>query len=163
MSKELKNIAENVMNQIHQDKIKMRPKIYFIIGSIFTFIGLVASILTSIFLVGLMRFSLRAHGPMKEYRLEQILSSFPWWAPAVAILGLIVGIWLISRYDFSYKINFKIIIIGFIVAILTTGWIIDVIGLNDILARKGPMKKILTPCFQQNNIETTFGCHKLRK
>ena len=69
MSKELKNISDDVMSKIRQGKITMRPKVYFVIGSIFTFAGLVLSILTSVFLIGLLRFSLRAHGPMGEYRL----------------------------------------------------------------------------------------------
>ncbi len=49
MSKELKNITETVMDKIRHGKIKMRPRVYFIIGSFLTFIGLVASILTSVF------------------------------------------------------------------------------------------------------------------
>ena len=66
MSKELKNITESVMGQIHQGKIRMRPKLYFIIGSIFTFIGLVLSILTTIFLISFIRFSFLARGPIKQ-------------------------------------------------------------------------------------------------
>lgn len=114
MSKELKNITDNIMDQIHEEKIKMRPKAYFILGSVLTFVGLVSSVVVSVFLVGLIRFSLRAHGPMASYRLDQILSSFPWWAPVFAIAGLVMGIWLLRRYDFSFKVNFKVVIIGFI-------------------------------------------------
>jgi len=57
MSKELKNITGAVMDRILQGKIRMRPRVYFVIGSLLTFIGLVTSMLTSVFLVGLMRFS----------------------------------------------------------------------------------------------------------
>jgi uncharacterized BrkB/YihY/UPF0761 family membrane protein len=152
MPKELKNITQNIMNKIHHDKIKMRPKAYFVIGSLFSFIGLVASMLTSIFLISLIRFFLRTHGPMAEYRLEQIISSFPWWTIIIAILGLVIGIWILRRYDFSYKINFKIIIIGFILAIIITGWIIDMTGLNNTLFRRGPMRGIMRQYFQENNI-----------
>ena len=152
MSKELKNITVAVMNKIHHGEIKMRPKVYFVVGSLLAFLGLVASMLVSVFLVGLMRFSLRTHGPMGEYRLEQMLSSFPWWAVAVAVLGLVIGIWLLRRYDFSYKINFKVIVIGFVVAILITGWVIDMIGLNDILFRQGPRQGIMRQYLQENNI-----------
>jgi hypothetical protein len=143
MPKELKNIAETVMDKIHHDEIKMRPRIFFVIGSLLAFSGLAASILISVFLVGLMRFSLRAHGPMGEYRLDQMLSDFPWWAAVVAILGLAVGIWLLRRYDFSYKINFKVIIIGFVAAVIVAGWVIDMTGLNDVLFRQGPRHGIM--------------------
>ncbi len=153
MPKELKNITQGVMDKIHHDKIKMRPKAYFVIGSLLSFMGLVASMLISIFLIGLIRFFLRTHGPMAEYRLEQIISSFPWWTIIVAILGLVIGIWILRRYDFSYKINFKIVVIIFIIAIIITGWIIDMTGLNDTLFRRGPMQGMMKQYFQENSIQ----------
>ena len=151
MSTELKNITENVMGQIHRGKIKMRPKIYFIIGSILTFIGLVFSIITSIFFTGLLRFSLRTHGPMGQYKLEQMILNFPWWIAIMAVIGLVLGIWLIQQYDFSYKKNPLIIIMGFILAVVFAGWVIDMTGLNDTIFRYGPMKWMMGNYFQVNS------------
>jgi len=144
------------MNQIHDGKMKMRPRAYFIAGSILTFVGLVSSVVISVFLIGLIRFSLRSHGPMANYRLNQILSSFPWWAPVLAIIGLIAGIWLLRKYDFSFKFNFKMVIMGFILAIIVGGWIIDSIGLNDILIRRGPMRGIMRQYIQNDNIHNDY-------
>lgn len=152
MSKELKNITDNIMDQIHEEKIKMRPRAYFVVGSILTFVGLVSSVVVSVFLVGLIRFSLRSHGPMWNYRFDQIMSIFPWWAPIIAIVGLIAGIWLLRKYDFSFKINLKVMIIGFVLAVLVGGWVIDSTGLNDILARRGPMRGMMRQ-YMQNNIQ----------
>ena len=157
MSKELKNITDNIMNQIHDEKIKMHSRIYFIIGSILTFAGLVSSAVISVFLVGLIRFSLRSHGPMAGYRLDQILSGLPWWTPTLAIIGLVVGIWLLRKYDFSYKINFKVIIVGFILAVIVGGWVIDSIGLNDILTRRGPMQGMMRQYLNDNSIQRGPG------
>ncbi len=157
MSKELKNITESIMDQIHEDKIKMRPRIYFILGSILIFVGLVSSIVVSVFLVGLIRFSLRSHGPMASYRLDQILSSFPWWAPVLAIIGLVMGIWLLRKYDFSFKVNFKLVIVVFIVAVILGGWIVDSIGLNDTLIRRGPMKGMMRQYIENNNLQIRKG------
>lgn len=145
------------MDQIHEEKIKMRPKAYFILGSILTFVGLVSSVVVSIFLVGLIRFSLRLHGPMASYRLDQILSSFPWWAPVLAIVGLVAGIWLLRKYDFSFKVNFKVVIIGFILAVIVGGWIIDSVGLNDALIRRGPMRGMMRQYMQDNIIQSRQG------
>ena len=145
------------MDQIHQGKIKMRPRIYFIVGSLFVFLGLVSTILVSVFFVGLIRFSLRSHGPMGEYRIEQLITSFPWWAPVVAIFGSVFGLWLIRRYDFSYKINFKVIIVGFLMAVVAAGWLVDVTGLNDALVRRGPMRGMMKQYFQENNIQPHRG------
>ena len=160
MSKDIKNITENIMNQIEQGKIKMKPKMYFVFGSILTFIGLVSSVIVSTFLFGLIRFSLRSHGPMGEYRLEQILSNFPWWTVVFAVVGLVLGIWLIRQYDFSYKTKPWHIILGFIFAVIVAGWIIDAVGINDTLVKKGPMKGIMHNYYQENNIQPGPGWRK---
>ena len=145
------------MDQIHEEKIKMRPKAYFVLGSILTFVGLVSSVIVSVFLIGLIRFSLRSHGPMASYRFDQILSSFPWWAPVLAVVGLVVGIWFLRKYDFSFKVNFKVVIVGFILAVIVGGWVIDSIGLNDALIRRGPMQGIMRQYMQDNNIQGGQG------
>lgn len=142
MPKELKNIADTVMGEIRHGKLKMHSKPYFIIASILIFISLVLSVLSSVFLFGLIRFSLRTHGPMGQYRFEQLLANFPWWAVIFAVIGLITGLWLIRKYDFSYKINFKIIIIGFVMAIIIAGYLVDAIGINDVFSRQGCMNRI---------------------
>jgi len=137
MSKELNKTTEEIMSKIHKGQIKMRPRVYFIFGYILTIVGLVFSFVTSIFFVGITRFNLRSHGPMGEYRLEQLLSTFSWWMPVLAILGLITGIWLLRKYDFSYKINFKLLIIGLVASILIAGFVIDMTGLNDFWLHRG--------------------------
>ena len=140
------------MDNIHDKKITMRPRIYFVIGAILTFAGLVSSVVFSAFLVGLIRFSLRAHGPMGAYRMEQILASFPWWAAVLTVVGLGVGVWLVRRYDFSYKTDFKVVIAGFILSAIVGGLIIDMVGVNDMLARKGPMQGMMRQYLQENGI-----------
>ena len=150
MPKELKNITSEIMQKINQGEIKMKPKGYFILGSILTFTGLVATVIVSTFCIGLISFSLRAHGPMGEYRLDQILTSFPWWTLFLAILGLTLGLWLIRLYDFSYKLKPVLIISGFILAIIIGGYIIDITGVNDVMFRQGPMKGMMRNYIPEN-------------
>jgi hypothetical protein len=143
MSKELDTITDVVMGKIREGKIKTRPKIYFILGSLLAFLGLASSIILSVFLIGLLRFLSRSHGPMGEYRLEQILASFPWWAPVLAVLGLISGIWLLKRYDFSYKIDFKYVVVGLVLAVISLAFLLDMSGLNEVWASRGPMRGVM--------------------
>jgi hypothetical protein len=152
MSKELSEITKRVIGRINEGNIKMRPRMYFVLGSVLTICGLIASIVTSVFFVGLMRFAIRARGPMSDYRLNRLLSDFPWWMLLVAFLGLIVGIWLLRRYDFSYKADFKALVVGLILAVLVSGWVIDVAGINDALSRKGFMRGF----HQQSGIDVPF-------
>ncbi len=140
MSKELNKTTEEIMNKIHKGQIKMLPRSYFIFGYILTIIGLVFSFVTSMFFIGLIRFNIRSHGRMGEYRLDQLLSTFSWWMPLLAILGLLFGIWLLRRYDFSYKINFKLFILAIITSVIIGGFVVDMTGLNDFWMSRGQGK-----------------------
>jgi len=133
-------LKEKIMSQVKTGKIVMKPKWYFVAGSLLLFGGLVSLTVGAIFLINLTIFILRKRGPMSSWRLQMMVEIFPWWAPALAIIGIILGIWLLKKYDFSYKKNFKLIIISFVLAILLGGFLIDRLGLNDYWARRRPMK-----------------------
>lgn len=143
MSKEL-NIAKNVMSQIKQGKIKIKPKGYYIIGSILTFIGTIFSIITSSFLFGLLRFSMRSHyGRGVQYKINEAISNFPWWIFILAIASIALGLWLIKKYNFSYKIKPIFLVLIFISSILVSGIVIDLTGFNDVLYKKPQMKNLM--------------------
>ena len=146
-------MSQNIMDQIRQGKIKMKPKIYYILGSILTFIGLISSVFSSIFLFSILRFSLRTHlGRGVQLKLETILSNFPWWIIILAIISLVIGIWLIRKYNFSYKIKPIILIAAFVLSVVIGGWIFDMSGINDSISRKnGRMKKMINdyPIYQE--------------
>jgi hypothetical protein len=67
------------------------------------------------------------------------------------------GIWLLRKYDFSFKVNFRVVIVGFILAVIFGGWIIDSVGLNDVLIRRGPMQGIMRQYMQDNNLQGVQG------
>ncbi len=151
MSKETIDISNVVLKKIHKGQIKMRPRIYFIFGSIFIFLGLVASSLTTIFIISLMRFMIRSHGPMGQFRFEELLTSFPLWIPLGAVLSLFFGIVLLRQFDFSYKKNFLLLVLGFVLAIIVTGFLLDMTGLDNIWLRRGPMHKMMQSIAPNNN------------
>ena len=78
---------------------------------------------------------------MTSWRLQSLIENFPWWAPILAILGIILGIVFLKKYDFSYKKNFKLIVISFILSVLLAGFLVDKIGLNDRWAKREPMMR----------------------
>lgn len=134
-------IQENVMKKIESGEVKMRSKLYFVFGALAMLLGVVGSMILAAFFVSLTSFALRTHGPMGSYRLQEILASFPWWAPILAFLGLVVGIWLLRKYDLSYKRNFILVVILLLIAIVLTGVAIDYLGLNDVWMKRGPMRQ----------------------
>ncbi|MEI6587795.1 MAG: hypothetical protein WCO05_02505 [Candidatus Moraniibacteriota bacterium] len=163
MPKEVENISSAVMDKIHKGQIKMRPRSYFLLGSLLVFIGLVASSITAIFLVSLMSFLMRTHGPMGQFRLEQLLSSFSLWVPLIAILALIFGVVLLKKFDFSYKKNFWFLVLGFVLAIIATGWVVDMAGLDDIWLKRGPMRGMMRNVVPGGNLgpgQNCGGCNR---
>jgi hypothetical protein len=157
MSKKQLTITDEVMEKIHGKQIRMRPKIYYFFGSLLVLGSLIFSVVSSVFLISLTRFALKTHGPMGQIRLEQLLSSFPWWAPLLAVVGLIAGIWIMRKYDFSYKFNFPMIIVGFILAVVIAGWTIDYLNLDNIWFRQGPMRGIMRQYMQNNGLQPRHG------
>jgi len=138
------------MAKVKSNEISMKPHWYFALGSFLIVAGLVSFSIGAVFLTNLTLFLLRRHGPMGQWRLQQLLTSFPLWVPVLAILGIAIGIWLLRKYDFSYKKNFWFIVLGFILSVILAAFIIDRLGLNDIWSRQGPMRRFYQQVEGQN-------------
>jgi len=129
-----------IMDKVKSDKIVMKPKWYFVIGSLLSFVGFASLIAFAIFLVNVIFFILRSHGPMGSWKLQTMLNNFPVWVPIAAITGIITGIFILKKYDFSYKKNFPLLIISLVMSIIIAAWMIDKFGLNENWSKRGPMK-----------------------
>jgi len=158
MSKNLNNISTDIMNQIRSGQIKMRPKVYFILGSIFVITGLAASVISSLFFISLTSFLFRSHGPMGQYRLQELLNSFPWWILLFIIVSITTGVFFLRKYNFSYKNNFSFIIIGFIFSIIIGGVIINISGLDKVWLLRGPVNNTIKHRLQKNCIQDGYIC-----
>ena len=124
------NLKQQVMSKVQTGQIKMRPHWYFVAGSVFALISLVALIILLPFLLSLVVFALRTHGPMGALRFQELLSSFPLWTIPVSAVGFSLSVFLLRRYDFAYRYNFKLIVLGFILAMLLAGYLFDTLKLN---------------------------------
>lgn len=140
MSKKKLNYEANIISQIKTGKIEMKPKWYFTAGSVVMFFGLVGLSMGVIFLINLSIFLVRRNSPLMPWKLQTILSVFPWWIPAVAFFGIILAIRLLKKYDFSYKKNFLLLITIFVISVLLAGFLLDRLGLNEYLSR-GRMRR----------------------
>lgn len=142
-----KNIEDLVMDKVRSAEVRMKPKWYFVLGSVLAIVSLTALTIAAVFATNLSIFLLRQHGPMGQWRLEQMLNSLPWWIPILAILSAALSAWLLKRFDFSYRQNFPLILLGFIISIILAAFILDQSGLNDTWSRRGPMRRF----YQQLN------------
>lgn len=142
------NIEQDIMAKVTSNQITMKPHWHFVAGSLLMAASLVGLSIGAIFLTNLTLFLLRQHGPMGQVRLELMISNFPWWIPALALVGIVFGVSLLKKYDLSYKKNFFLIILGFIISIILAAFIIDRINLGDVWYRQGPIRR-----FYQQNID----------
>lgn len=145
------NMENTIMNKVLSGEIKMKPKIYFLIGSVLTFIGSIGLIIGSVFFTNLTLFLIRKHGPGTG-RLIQMLDSFPLWIPFIALILVIMGITLLKKYDFAYKRNYTALAFAILLAVVLSALIIDTSGLNEVWSRRGPMKR-----FYSRDIPTLEG------
>ncbi len=141
MNTENKKIENIIMDKIMSDKVKMKPKWYFILGSVISYIGIVGSIIGATFFTNLTMFLIKKRGPGTG-RIDMMIESFPLWIPLLATALIILGIWMLKKYDFSYKKNFLVIIIVLLTAVFISAQIIDLLGLNDIWSKRGPMRTL---------------------
>lgn len=130
MQKKQIDITNEIMSKIKKGHIKMKPKWYFVLGSTSMILGLASISIVLMFIVRLFIFSIRSHGPMGDIRLQQMILNFPLWAPVLATIGIVIGIYMLKKYDFSYKKNFYLVLIGMITAIFLSGVLIDVFNLD---------------------------------
>lgn len=137
-----RNLEKTVMAKITAGSINMKPRWFFVLGSVLMMLGLVSASIGAIFLMNLLFFSLRQHGPMGEWRLQLILKSFPWWILLLAIAGIASGIYLLKKYDFSYKKNFALIAGVFVIALILAAFLINLTGINDLWSRQRQMRRI---------------------
>lgn len=135
------DFESNIMDQVTGGQISMRPKWYFVLGSIASFLGMVGISVGIIFLLHISIFLVRSHGPMSAFRLETMVRNFPVWIPLAALGLTIAGIFLLKRYDFSYRTNFWAVVSGFLASLLIASILIDITGIGDAWVRRGPMRR----------------------
>jgi hypothetical protein len=152
-NKKTVDISTQVMDLIHQGKVVMRPKIYFVLGSILLGIGLASSILVAIFFINIFLFKFRAYTPhtfLKFGRLGIIpfLRNFPWLPLGVSIGGITSGTILLAKYDIAYKKSFKGLIVTLTATTLVLGFFISKSRLNEKIQLKKPLRPFYVQKFQ---------------
>ena len=150
------SLESTIMAKVASGEITMKPRWYFVIGSLLMGSGLVGLSIGLVYAFNLTFFLFRSHGPMGEWRLQQLLASFPWWVPVLAGGSSLVGIWLLKKYDFSYRKNFWGVVLGLLLVFAVTAYVLDVSGLSDQWFKRGGMRRIQREQLQQDESPKLF-------
>lgn len=152
MKKE-KDLSKQVMKEIKQKDIKMRPKLYFVAGSLLLGAGMAGAIVLAMFFTHLVMFRLRVHAPFAFLQLGQpglraFLVNLPWRPLLLTIGGLAGGISLLRRYEISYKKSFLVLVIGLVALVFTFGFLLDQIRPEKRLAGLRPIRPLYEARFK---------------
>jgi len=140
-------IEKNIIEKIKKGQIKMKPKYYFVLGSISIVFGMLLSFLFSAFFINLISNRVRVHRmteylPMGQPGRLIFLSNFPWHFLFLTLIFLTIGAWLLKRYDISYKKSFLAITAGVIITTVCAGLIVDKAGINKPLQRNPGFRRL---------------------
>ena len=140
-----KDLSQKVMQEIKSREIKMRPRLYFVGGSVLLGLGLAGAIIIAVFFLNLFVFRLRILGPWNYLQfgrpgLRPFLTNFPWTVLLVSVVGIVAGLTLLKRYEFSYKKNFLVLTIVLVTVIGVLGFLLDRVGFNERIAPRRHMR-----------------------
>lgn len=128
-----KCLHDEVMKHIYKDHIKMKPKLYFIAGSILLGVGMAGAVITSIFFTHLTLYRLRYD------------ATFPWVPFLIAIGGLLGGSYLLREYEVAYKHRLTRLLLAFAALLLTLGYLLDRSGAERHIVRLRPLYGLYQP------------------
>jgi hypothetical protein len=77
------------------------------------------------------------------------LRMFPWWATIIALIGIVSGYSLLKKYDFSYKTNYKLILIFLTICVIIAAYLFDYLSLNNLLLRQPPFRGFYRDQFER--------------
>jgi len=132
-----KNLKDKVIAKIEKEQIKVKSRYIFTLGSLLSGIGLFVSSAIVMLMLQLFLFRVTHPGYGATRKLTLLLTMVPWYLPLFAIMGILVGIALLRRYDFSYKRNFALILTIIFAGLVLGAVLLNQLGINDFLSRRG--------------------------
>ena len=157
------NLEKKVMAQVESGQVKMLPKWYFYLASILLWLSVIVLLTITLFLLNLIIFRFRIQqltgisftGPFLWHFLRY---RFPWLIFSLSIGGFYIALQLLKKFDFSYRKNWQLIVLGLLIALLISGAILDRIGLNERLQKR----RLLRPLYHQQAIPPFPGSERPR-
>jgi len=135
MTKKTKDISKNVINQIKNQHIEIKPKSYFVLGSVLFSIGISTVFLISIFFLNLFIFRYRLTSyqfPLYPscFQPQLLFSNLPFYAIAISAIFLIFGIRFLKKSDMAYKFNPLLVAFTTALLVVLAGFLLDKTGFN---------------------------------
>ncbi len=155
MSKTKKDFSANIMAQIRKEKITMKPKIFFVLGSLLLGLGITSFILFATFFFNHAFYRLRTSGSLGFLRFGQsgfspFWNTFPLISLLISFVAILGGVFLLKKYKISYKKNFLLLSLTVLFGAILVGLFIDLSGFNEkVSQQRFAQRGIVRDFFQQ--------------
>lgn len=145
MTKTTPDLTQAVMSTINRRHLHIKPRWYFWVGSLLSGLSLGVIILMAVLFLSRAFFRLRHHGPFGfllfgEFGFKPFLATFPFLWLFLAILGILVGVKILTHYDISYKKGLLSLSLILAIGSVTAAVLVDALGINDRLSQTSPLK-----------------------
>lgn len=132
---------EEVMRKIHKGQVRMRPRIYFVIGSVMVGVGLVLLMLVSALVTQALYMRLSVLARMGVENLGwgwcvMWLRFFPWEMLIVSILMILAGGYLLRKYEFVYKKGLGLVLMAMVLVVVLLTMLMNWVGLIRYVRQK---------------------------
>ncbi|MGI6612134.1 MAG: hypothetical protein ACOX0Z_00965 [Candidatus Nanosyncoccaceae bacterium] len=128
-------VKKAVMEQIKSGKVKMRPRVYFVILSTLSIGAAILAGLALTYLSSVMFFWWRVQSAETmawgaRANLSQVIASFPWWALVVSIVLLIFIALLVRKHGHLYRHRASTIISLVIIVAIMLGFALSLFNVG---------------------------------
>ena len=140
-------ITGKVLEKIKSGKIKMRPKIYFILKAILVGLGAAVIAIFILYLISFIVFALRISGiwfapGFGFYGVKIFLVSLPWLLILIAIILILILEILVEHFSFAYRLPILYSVLGIITLVLLGSFALSQIKIHPYLFQKAQEKNL---------------------
>jgi hypothetical protein len=125
-----KEIHDEVLEQIRSGKLRMKPRLFFVLKAALVTILMVLILTLSVWLASFISFGLRlsGHESLLGFGARGIgifVSIFPWWLALLDLLLIGLVSWLLRRFKFGYRKPVLYLLGGVLVCGVGAGLLFD--------------------------------------
>lgn len=148
-----KKLTSSIIQRIKKDHLKIKPKWMFMLGTILSLLGLFASGVLTLFAIQLIKFRLTHPGFGATRKIAYLLSTLPLYVPILALASLLLGYYILKRFDFSYRQNRASIFVIILLSLIAGSHILSQLKIDEFLTSKRIFRQMY---FEQRHLKPTF-------
>lgn len=151
---EQRSLADTILGDIRAQRIRMRPKMYFIAGSLLLGTSVGLALAAGLMSASIVSYRLHHHSPFGflffgPVGFAPFIAAFPWTPIVIAFLGIGAGAWLLRHhYALGYRHTAFGIGVGVCSLVIALGVAFDLLGLHQTMRGVTPMRALYSGHFR---------------